>query len=891
MLTRELEKLERQSNETLQAGGNLTALGIAIKTQLVDLGVEALRTLTSAISTFVSDSFQVSDAFRGFDVALESVFGSAQAASQELDFLRSTVNEFGGDIQGATQQYISLSAAANEAGVDQAAVREVFTETTRVLGLFGRSAEQSNLTLNALSQIASKGVVSMEELRQQLGEQLPVAFGATARGLGITTAELNELVSSGELTAAEFFPAFARGLADIEGQIDPAVLAVQRFNNSITEIQRGIGNALTPIRTAITEFSASVLSEAGENFDGFDAITEAANRLNIALNENPEVVRRIGAALGELSNTAVQELGEIIDAITVFVSDAENIEAIQLSIENLAGALSLLGETVSFLVALTNTIIDLDRAVSGIDPDDGNPLINFLRRINPLANAAFRALDLLAIRMQQLGIVDTPGLEAFGQQLTDLTGQAQDAFADLAEAAENLPQSVEAPETSALSEEEISRRVDDERFARQQQFDREKFERDRQNAEIIADIQEERQEEIDADKLVVEEEINQLKLEGEQAIEDLKLAREAELEDFKAAREAALQERERAFNENERQLEDAFNERQRQLDEDTAERIRNLESDIDNQLELEFADNPRERRDIARRQAEEEARARREEELRAQAGIDDIERQREAERQQAELTFEQQQFERQRANEQALAVERASLDEQLNQARLQFETTVLQPQREALEDRLNQRRLELLAPIAEAEEQLERDIAELRFQNQQEEQRIQRDFDQQQAERERALKEDLANVEVAASQVAAENLRSGAQDAKDILESTQLRTALQNGAEISSLRGGGTLQPHQVARVHRDEYVMAGQQGATVVNQARSRAINAAAMRAENTIIRTNRIQMEAMAKEIKGLRADIARRQVPRLEQTIISNGVQAAPAREIAELWDVRF
>jgi hypothetical protein len=53
----------------------------------------------------------------------------------------------------------------------------------------------------------------MEELSQQLGDRLPAVLATTARGLGITTAEMVKLITSGELLADNsFFAAFASGI-------------------------------------------------------------------------------------------------------------------------------------------------------------------------------------------------------------------------------------------------------------------------------------------------------------------------------------------------------------------------------------------------------------------------------------------------------------------------------------------------------------------------------------------------------------------------------------------------------------------------------------------------------------------------------------------------------
>ena len=58
----------------------------------------------------------------------------------------------------------------------------------------------------------------MEELRQQLGEALPTALGATALGMGRTTAELTKLIESGSVS----FPSL-RGRSSVAMKISMPV--------------------------------------------------------------------------------------------------------------------------------------------------------------------------------------------------------------------------------------------------------------------------------------------------------------------------------------------------------------------------------------------------------------------------------------------------------------------------------------------------------------------------------------------------------------------------------------------------------------------------------------------------------------------------------------------
>lgn len=57
--------------------------------------------------------------------------------------------------------------------------------------------------------MAGKGVISMEELRQQLGEAIPTAAQDVAKALGMSVADMNKAIASGSVESktalARFF--------------------------------------------------------------------------------------------------------------------------------------------------------------------------------------------------------------------------------------------------------------------------------------------------------------------------------------------------------------------------------------------------------------------------------------------------------------------------------------------------------------------------------------------------------------------------------------------------------------------------------------------------------------------------------------------------------------
>ena len=70
----------------------------------------------------------------------------------------------------------------------------------------------------------------MEEIRQQLGEQLPVALAATAKGAGMQIGDLIKLIESGSYQAEEF-AAYAKGMKTFNEGAAEADIAVVAFKN------------------------------------------------------------------------------------------------------------------------------------------------------------------------------------------------------------------------------------------------------------------------------------------------------------------------------------------------------------------------------------------------------------------------------------------------------------------------------------------------------------------------------------------------------------------------------------------------------------------------------------------------------------------------------------
>lgn len=97
----------------------------------------------------------------------------------------------------------------------------------------------------ALSQMASKGKISMEELRRQLSNALPGSFALAAASMKITTAELEERVRVGSITVTQLLTA-------ISSEIETRYANFQK-PNTLTQAIIDLKNAFSQLMMAMRE--------------------------------------------------------------------------------------------------------------------------------------------------------------------------------------------------------------------------------------------------------------------------------------------------------------------------------------------------------------------------------------------------------------------------------------------------------------------------------------------------------------------------------------------------------------------------------------------------------------------------------------------------------------
>lgn len=264
--------------------------------------------------------------------ALTLLSGGQQQAAQEMEYLRSTSNRLGIELDAASRAYISLYASTKGTALEGEKTRKVFEAVTTAMGMLGKSSAETERALTAVSQMASKGTVQMEELKGQLGEALPGAMKAAADGMGVTVQRLMEMVENGDVLANDLLPKMADGLNKLyatQGNIEGFAASWARMKNQIVEVFDRIGQS--GVMGWLTSAMDKMTAASRWGWEAFEALGKSFGVLAssaINLSSPLEGLRDIITEVGKRSLLAGDNFwlsGKALDALrrTVGLTQAE----------------------------------------------------------------------------------------------------------------------------------------------------------------------------------------------------------------------------------------------------------------------------------------------------------------------------------------------------------------------------------------------------------------------------------------------------------------------------------------------------------------------------------------------------------------------------------------
>lgn len=270
---------------------------------LLSKGFSGIKALFSA----GRDALNAGMTMQRLENAFKAITGSSQAATKEIQWLRDETKRLGQDFLTSADAYKGLAAAAMGTALEGDKVRQIFSAVSGAATVLGLSTEQVNGALMALSQMISKGVVSSEELKLQLGERLPGAVQLAAKAMGMNMAQFTDALEKGKIKAVDFLPKLAKLLEEQFGA------GLESASKSAQANMNRMGNAWEQLKQKFAE--GGFTNAAAQIFERMAAVFE-----------NPAFlsgVRGVGQAIADMAGfimkNAVPAINTMLSGLASFV--------------------------------------------------------------------------------------------------------------------------------------------------------------------------------------------------------------------------------------------------------------------------------------------------------------------------------------------------------------------------------------------------------------------------------------------------------------------------------------------------------------------------------------------------------------------------------------------
>jgi tape measure domain-containing protein len=253
------------------AGGLIGGVPGAFTGAAVGQAVDNLTTMTAAMT---DQAAAISKLQMGLATASNDLTDFA-LATREVDNIATRLQL---PLEEVYRKFTQLRSSTVALGIDTKTTGQIFEGTAAAVLKSGGSMDDVSGAMRAVVQVFSKGKLTAEELRGQLGERLPGAVVEFAKSSGRSVQELDAAFDAGGLTLDEFVT-FLRGKAKDSGDFvdemsERSEYAGARMAKAFEKMRLNIGTSLQPTGAAIQDFIT-------RSINGFDLLIRKAIELKL----------------------------------------------------------------------------------------------------------------------------------------------------------------------------------------------------------------------------------------------------------------------------------------------------------------------------------------------------------------------------------------------------------------------------------------------------------------------------------------------------------------------------------------------------------------------------------------------------------------------------------
>ncbi|BAV80945.1 hypothetical protein [Vibrio phage RYC] len=273
-----------------------------------------------ALAAGVGGITTVGQNFESVRNTMLAVSEDAEAAGKNFGFVREEAYRLGLDLTEAGRGFAKMLSARGNMSVED--TEAAFSGVAEMSTLLGLSAAESGRAINALQQMMSKGVVSAEELKLQMGEVLPNAIQIMAKSAGEagltvngTVAEMMKLQEQGGLISEKVLPIFAKNMslaARANGGLDKALESNRVTMNRMLTEMKVAGDLIfrSGFSEGLTQLFNSIAKMLKDNEELWVALGRVFGSVFKALSKGVDFLNRIFQSMGTVLNWLTELFGD-----------------------------------------------------------------------------------------------------------------------------------------------------------------------------------------------------------------------------------------------------------------------------------------------------------------------------------------------------------------------------------------------------------------------------------------------------------------------------------------------------------------------------------------------------------------------------------------------------
>lgn len=344
----ELDRIARKSNGG--SGGGLGMGAIFSGNLLANMATGAISRAGQAALQFGQDS--VSESL--FNTRISNALNATTRGqgAETMTQVRAISDKYGLDYKANLEGVKTLTGGLMGMNIPLKQQLEIFEGVSTGIAAMNLDAEMAKGAMLALGQMASKGTVSAEELRGQLGERIPGAFSLAAKAMGVTEAELGKMMQKGEVAAKDFLPKFAETMRATFGESamqasNGPVAMMNRFNNAWFDLKKQVGDGIMPILIPIVE-KLTILAERvlPQIRYGFESVMSFISGINSGSSEWSvwlETAQQYGMVIWGVFRHGSTVIWNIVSGLVEWISKSVIIQDL---FKLIAGVAGVIGEII-----------------------------------------------------------------------------------------------------------------------------------------------------------------------------------------------------------------------------------------------------------------------------------------------------------------------------------------------------------------------------------------------------------------------------------------------------------------------------------------------------------------------------------------------------------------